>query len=74
MKEKDQELLELISKKLSALIALSFMRDIEKITNADGVRILGRFGLSNQDIADILGTTKPTVEVLKSRIKSKKKN
>lgn len=70
---KEQELLEQISKKLSALIALSFMKDVEKMTNADGVEILGRFGLSNQDIADILGTTKPTVEVLKSRIKSKKK-
>lgn len=70
---KEQELLEQISKKLSALIALSFMKDVEKMTNADGVEILGRFGLSNQDIANILGTTKPTVEVLKSRIKSKKK-
>lgn len=70
---KEQELLEQISKKLSAFIALSFMKDVEKMTNADGVEILGRFGLSNQDIADILGTTKPTVEVLKSRIKSKKK-
>ena len=71
---KEQELLEQISKKLSALIALSFMKDVEKMTNADGVEILGRFGLSNQDIADILGTTKPTVEVIKSRIKAKKKH
>lgn len=70
---KEQELLEQISKKLGALIALSFMRDIEKMTNADGVKLLVRFGLSNQDIADILGTTKGTVEVLKSRaIKTKK--
>lgn len=70
---KDQELLEQISKKLSALIALSFTKDVQKMTNADGVKMLGRFGLSNQDIADILGTTKPTVEVLKSRIKKNKK-
>ncbi len=70
---KEQELLEQISKKLSALIAISFMKDVEKMTNADGVEILGRFGLSNQDVADILGTTKSTVEVLKSRNKSKKK-
>lgn len=69
---KDQEILEQISRKLSALIALSFAKDVAKMTNADGVEMLGRFGLSNQDVADILGTTKPTVEVLKSRIKSKK--
>ena len=70
---KDQELLEQISKKLSALIALTFSRDVEGLNTADGVKILGRFNLSNQDIADILGTTKPTVEVLKSRIKKNKK-
>jgi len=73
MQNKEQELLEQISRKLSALIALSFTKDVQKATSADGVEILGRFGLSNQDIADILGTTKPTIEVLKSRIKSKKK-
>jgi DNA-binding NarL/FixJ family response regulator len=65
----DQELLEQISKKLSALIAVSLTKDAEKMTNAKRVEILGRFGLYNQDIADILGTTKPTIEVLKSRIK-----
>ena len=70
---KEQELLEQISKKLSALIAMSFVKDVEKMTAADGVKLFTRFGLSNQDIADILGTSKPTVEVLKSRIKSKKK-
>lgn len=73
MEDKNQELLEQVSKKLSALIALSFMKDVEKMRNADGVKLLVRFGLSNQDIADILGTTKPTVEVLKSRIKKNKK-
>ena len=69
---RDQELLEQISKKLSALLALSFARDAEKMTAADSVKLLMRFSLGNQNIADILGTTKPTVEVLKSRIKSKK--
>jgi len=70
---KEQELLQQISKKLSALMALLFMKDIEKMTSIDRIGMLGRFGLSNQDIADILGTTKPTVEVLKSRIKKNKK-
>lgn len=68
---KEQELLEQISKKLSALIALSFMKNVEKMTNVEGVKMLVRFGLSNQDIADILGTTKGTIEVIKSRIKKK---
>ena len=66
---KDQELLEQISRKLSALISVLFIKDGEKMTSADRIIMLGRFDLSNQDIADILGTTKPTVEVLKSRIK-----
>jgi len=70
---KDQELPEQISKKLSALIALSFIEDVQKMTNEKGVGVLGRFGLRNQDIADILGTTKGTVEVLKSRVLKAKK-
>ncbi len=70
---KDQELLEQISKKLSALLALSFIEESEKMTAEEGVKLLTRFGLNNQEMADILGTTKPTVEVMKSRIKSKKK-
>lgn len=70
---KDQELLEQISKKLSALITLSFVKDVEKMTVEEGVRLLKRFGLSNQDMADILGTTKGTVEVLKSRVSKSKK-
>jgi len=73
MKDKNQELLEQISKKLSAIISLSLMEDIKNMTNERGVEILDRFDLSNQDMADILQTTRPTVEVLKSRIKSKKK-
>lgn len=73
MENKNQEVLEQISKKLSALIALSFMEDIKVITNEKRVEILDRFALANQDMADILQTTKPTIEVLKSRIKSKKK-
>ncbi|MDD2753335.1 MAG: hypothetical protein PHT44_01890 [Candidatus Portnoybacteria bacterium] len=72
MKDKNQDLFEQVSKKLSALIALSFIEDVSKMTNEKGVEVLNRFGLSNQDIANIIGTTKKTVEVLKSRIKNKK--
>ena len=70
---KEQELLEQISKKISALIALSFVKDIAKMTISDGERLLRRFGLSNQEIADLLGTTKRTIEVMKSRDQKNKK-
>ncbi len=69
----DDKLLEQISKKLSALLALSFTKEPEKMTAEGGIRLLNRFSLSNQDMADILGTTKGTVEVLKSKNKSKHK-
>jgi len=69
----NEQLLEQISKKLSALIALSFVENLADKTTEDGIRILLRFGLNNQDIADILGVKKPTVEVLKSRIKKQSK-
>lgn len=73
IKKKIADPIEQISKKLNTLIALCFLKDSQKLNTADGVKMLSRFGLINQDIADILGTTKPTVEVLKSRIKSNKK-
>lgn len=69
----DKEILKQISKKMNALIAVSFLKDVEKMTTADGVKLLLRFDLSNQEIADILGTTRGTIEVMKSRaLKSKK--
>ena len=64
----DQELNEMISRKLSALLAISFLKDKETMTTAEGVKLLLRFHISNQEIADILGTTKRTVEVIKSRL------
>lgn len=69
----DAQLLQEISRKLSALIALSFREANEKLTTGDRIKLLARLGLSNQEVADILGTTKGTVEVLKSRkLKSEK--
>lgn len=70
---KEQEILENLSRKISALLALNFVKEPEKMTAEEGVKLLTRFGLSNQEMADILGTTKPTVEVMKSRIKKNKK-
>jgi DNA-binding NarL/FixJ family response regulator len=64
---------EQISNKLSALIALALLEDPHKGNTAEKIALLSRFGLANQDMADILGTTKGTVEVLKSRAGKKKK-
>ena len=63
---------EQISAKLSALIALAMSPDAQKRTQGEKVRLLARFGISNQDVADILGTTKGSVEVLKSLGKRKR--
>lgn len=56
-----------ISRKLSALLAVFFVKDPTTMTTAEGERFLRRFGLTNQEIADVLGTTRRTIEVLKSR-------
>lgn len=69
----DDKFGEQISRKLSALIASTLTPEVEKKSSAEKVALLARFGLPNQEIADILGTTKGTVEVLKSRVNKKKK-
>lgn len=70
---KDRELFEQISKKLSALLAVLFSKTMSDMTTADGERFLRRFELANQEVADILGTTKRSVEVMKSKDRKKKK-
>jgi DNA-binding CsgD family transcriptional regulator len=72
MTMKNGDISESISKKMSVLIALALLPDVQKMSSAEKVAILMRFGISNQEIADILGTTKGTVEVLKSRANKKK--
>ncbi len=68
-----EELARQISSKLSALIALALIPEPHKGNAAEKVTLLARFGLANQEIADIVGTTKGTVEVLKSRANKRKK-
>jgi DNA-binding CsgD family transcriptional regulator len=68
-----EKTIELLSKKMSALIALSLLSDVQKKNTAEKVELLMRFGIPNQEIADIVGTTKGTVEVLKSRATKKRK-
>ncbi len=68
----DRELFEQISKKLSALLAMLFSKTMSDMTTTDGERFLRRFELTNQEVADILGTTKRSIEVMKSKDKKKK--
>jgi hypothetical protein len=67
------EIAEEISNKLSALIALLLTPEPHKGNTAEKVMMLARFGIPNQAIADIVGTTKGTVEVAKSRGTKKKR-
>lgn len=69
----NEEILNQISKKMNAFIALMLMNDVQKMTKSDKVKLLLRFELSNQDIANILDTTRGTVEVTKSRFVKNKK-
>lgn len=68
----DKEQLTEISKKLSVLIALNLAVANPNATATENIERLVRFGLSSQEIADILNTSKGTVDVIKSRLKSKK--
>jgi len=68
----NQEFLDQISKKMNAFIALLLTTDVAKMTTADKVKMLLRFNLSNQDIANIIGTTRGTIEVMKSRLQKPK--
>ncbi len=70
---KNSELLEQISNKLSVLIAVTLQDDSKKMSITDGERLLRRFGLDNQSVADILGTTKQSIEVTKSRNQKRQK-
>ena len=66
-------LLESISNKLSALVALSLTATDKKGVIKENIGVLLRFGLSSQEIADILNTSKGTVDVIKSHFKKNNK-
>jgi DNA-binding CsgD family transcriptional regulator len=69
----EDKTLDVLSKKVSALMALLLLPDVQKKNMAEKVELLMRFGIRNQEIADIVGTTKGTVEVLKSRASKRRK-
>lgn len=62
-----KDLLQEISHKLNVLIALCVEQSGRKILIKDSVKMLIRLGITDDDIAAILGTSKATVQVLKSR-------
>lgn len=70
--EKDNNILQQISKKLSILIALQLQGGKEKVEVKENVVKLAPFGLTDTEIAEILGTTAGTVSVAKARIKKTK--
>lgn len=70
--ENNNNVLQEISKKLSILIALQLQSDNGVVEVKENVAKLTRFGLMDNEIAEILGTTPGTVAVAKARIKKSK--
>lgn len=61
-----------ISKKLSVLIALNLGKNDKFSTVKEKIVYLKTFSLGNGEIAEILTTTKHSVEVVLDRLKNKK--
>jgi len=70
--DKNKELFQEISDKLSVLIALMTLPDSSERKLSENIELLSRLGLSNTEIARILDAKKGTVEVTKSRIKKQR--
>lgn len=70
--ENNNDTLQQISKKLSILIALQLQGENKAVEVKENVARLARFGLTDSEIAEILGTTPGTVSVAKARIKKAK--
>ncbi len=69
----NNRLSESISKRLGVLIALQLKALSQDFSITEGVQLLTRFGLETSEIAEILNTSPNSVNVMKSRIKKKKK-
>lgn len=70
--ENNNNILQEVSKKLSILIALQLQSENGTVEVRENVVKLTRFGLTDREIAEILGTTPGTVSVTKARIKKSK--
>ena len=64
--------LEEISKKLSILIAFIVRSLPEELDTKQSIKLLDGYGLSNTEIATILGMKPPAVSMARSRMKEKK--
>jgi hypothetical protein len=73
MGKDQQELLEGIRGRLSAILAIALLPEVGNRSMGEKVKFLAKFGLSNQEIAEIAGTTAGTVGVIKSVAKRKRK-
>jgi hypothetical protein len=73
MNEIEFRLLREISKKLSILISLELQREEGAGAVQKHVAYLTKFGLTPIEMAEILGTTRGTVAVAKSRVKHRSK-
>ena len=69
----DKKILESIARRLGVLIALQLNPQSKDFSTTEGVELLHRFGMESSEIAEILNTSPNAVNVMKSRIKSKKK-
>lgn len=69
---KDTDHLSHVSQKLSILIALTVASNGDAYNKSDLVQLFSQFELPNAEIANILGTSKGSVEVMKSRLKKPK--
>ena len=67
------DLLNSISKRLGVLIALQLNAQSKDFSTTEGVKLLTRFGLKPSEISEILNTSLNTINVMRSRIKSKNK-
>lgn len=68
------KLLESISKKLGVLIALNLLSMDSTATATDNIKMLGRFGLTPTEIAEILNKSADYVNVIRSKAKKVNKN
>jgi DNA-binding CsgD family transcriptional regulator len=68
----ENDLLQSISRRLGVLIALQMRSQSEDFSTTQGVEFLSRFGMPNNEIAEMLNTSSNTVNVIKNRIKKRK--
>ncbi len=69
----EKENLDGISKKLSVLVSLLISSNDNYKTTKERIEYLKKFSLSNVEIAEILNTSKNTVEVNLTNLKKKNK-